>query len=53
MKFSKIIFDIPASVFVSRSMSTDITIDKPFISAIVSKTTGTPLFFARINDPRS
>ncbi|KAK0075195.1 hypothetical protein PV325_007248 [Microctonus aethiopoides] len=42
-----------ASVFVSRSMSIDITIDKPFISAIVSKTTGTPLFYARINDPRS
>ncbi|KAK0178748.1 hypothetical protein PV327_007611 [Microctonus hyperodae] len=36
----------------SRSMPMEINIDKPFISAIVSKTTGTPLFITRINDPR-
>ncbi|KAK0165783.1 hypothetical protein PV328_004273 [Microctonus aethiopoides] len=35
------------------SMPTSIDVDKPFISVIVSKATGTPLFWARVNDPRS
>ncbi|KAK0084673.1 hypothetical protein PV326_006199, partial [Microctonus aethiopoides] len=30
-----------------------IIVDKPFISVIVSKATGTPLFWARVDDPRS
>lgn len=49
------IFRYLGVVFASRMLtaSVDINVDKPFISVIVSKTTGTPLFWARVNDPRS
>ncbi|KAK0174306.1 hypothetical protein PV327_010971 [Microctonus hyperodae] len=38
---------------VTLMMPSTIYVDKPFISVIVSKATGTPLFWARVNDPRS